>query len=87
MRVLGAEDWHANGRALVSFAMRLDAATVYIITVSVIGTLLELVMVAYVASLVRESRTKMDGDGAALYLQSRRVQEVLREMRAEFLRR
>ena len=67
--------------------MTLDAATVYIITVSVIGTVLELVMVAHVASLVRESRTKMDADDAALYLQSRRVQEVLREMRAELLRR
>ena len=66
--------------------MTLDAATVYIISVSVIGTVIELAMLAHVARLAREGRMKKDADDAALYLQSRRIEEVLREMRAELLR-
>ena len=66
--------------------MTTDLVHLSIIVISVIGIVLELVFATYLVILVRESRTKIDADDAALYLQSRRVQEVLREMRAEFLR-
>jgi len=62
-----------------------DLVHLYIVVISVIGIVLELASLAYLVSLLRESREKMEADDAALYLQSRRVQEVLREMRAEFL--
>ena len=64
----------------------LDLASVYIVTAIGVTTLLELAGVMWIASIARESRMKMDAD-AALYLQGRRVDEVLREMRAELLRR
>ena len=67
--------------------MTRDLATVYIVTAIGVTTLLELAGVMWIASIARESRMKMDGDDAALYLQGRRVEEVLREMRAELLRR
>ena len=67
--------------------MTLDLATVYIITAIAVTTLLELAGVMWIASIARESRMKTDADDAALYLQGRRVEEVLREMRAELLRR
>jgi hypothetical protein len=66
--------------------MTFDLVHVYITTISVFGIVVELGALVYLAILVRESRKKMDADDAALYLQSRRVQEVLREMRSEFLR-
>lgn len=51
-----------------------------------VTSLLELAGVVYIASLVYRLREKTDVDDAALYLQSKRVEEVLREMRAELLR-
>jgi len=61
--------------------MSLDLAAV------LITSLLELTGVVYIATLVHRTRDKMDADDAALYLQGRRVEEVLREMRSELLRR
>ena len=52
-----------------------------------VTVLLEFAGLVYIAKLVHSTRDKMDADDAALYLQGRRVQEVLREMRAELLRR
>ena len=66
--------------------MPFDLVHVYITTISVFGIVVELGVLVYLVILVRESRKKMDADDAALYLQNRRVQEVLREMRSEFLR-
>jgi hypothetical protein len=40
-----------------------------------------LVIVALV--MLRQNRIKQDADDAALYLQGRRIQEILREMRQE----
>jgi hypothetical protein len=52
----------------------------------VIATVFEIAVLGFVASLVYRTREKMDADDAALYMQGRRVQEILREMRAELLR-
>jgi len=52
-----------------------------------VTVLLEFAGLVYIAKLAHSSRDKMDADDAALYLQGRRVEEVLREMRAELLRR
>jgi len=52
-----------------------------------VTALLEFAGLVYIAKLAHSSRDKMDADDAALYLQGRRVEEVLREMRAELLRR
>ena len=60
--------------------MNLDLVAIAAIIVT---SLLELAGVVYVARLVHLARDKMDADDAALYLQGKRVQEILREMRAE----
>ena len=51
-----------------------------------VTSLVEIAVLAFVSSLVYRTRDKMEADDAALYLQGRRIQEVLREMRAELLR-
>jgi hypothetical protein len=40
-----------------------------------------LVLIVYVARITREVRDKQIADDAALYLQGRRIEEVIREMR------
>ena len=40
-----------------------------------------LIEVLYLGGILREMRTKMGADDAALYLQGRRIEEVLRLMR------
>jgi len=52
-----------------------------------VTVLLEFAGLVYIAKLVHSSPDKMDADDAALYRRGRRVEEVLREMRAELLRR
>ena len=52
----------------------------------VIGTLIELACLLYIARLARTTKDKMDADDAALYLQGRRIEDVLREMRGELTR-
>ena len=66
--------------------MGLDLATWLVIAAVIITSLLEVAGLIYIARLERSTRVKMDADDAALYLQGRRVEEVLREMRKELLR-
>ena len=54
--------------------------------VILVALLIEAGMLAFVGSLVYRMREKTDADHAALYLQGKRVEAVLREMRAELLR-
>jgi len=51
-----------------------------------VTSLLEVAALVFLASLVHSTRGKIEADHAALYLQGRRVEEVLREMRAELRR-
>jgi hypothetical protein len=52
-----------------------------------ITSLLELTGLVFLGSLLYRTRSKMDADDAALYLQGKRLEEVLREMRGELLGR
>jgi len=67
-------------------SMSLDLPTVLVIAAVIVTSLVEVAMLIYVARLEHSTRNKMDADDAALYLQGRRVEEVLREMRKELLR-
>jgi hypothetical protein len=42
-----------------------------------------LIEVAFLGSILYRMSTKMDADDAALYLQGRRIEEILNEMRQE----
>ena len=53
------------------------------LAVVVVAAVLEMAGLVYIASLVHRSRDKMEADDAALYLQGKRVEEVIREMRVE----
>jgi hypothetical protein len=48
--------------------------------------LTSLVEAVFLGAVLARMRDKIDGDDAALYLQGKRIEEVLREMRAELLR-
>ena len=54
--------------------------------VVILALLIEAGMLVFVGSLVYRMREKTDADHAALHLQGKRVEAVLREMRAELLR-
>jgi hypothetical protein len=49
--------------------------------------LTSLVEAVFLGAVLHRMRDKIDADNAALYLQGKRIEEVLREMRAELLRR
>lgn len=49
--------------------------------------LTSLVEAVFLGAVLSRMRDKIDADDAALYLQGKRIEEVLREMRAELLRR
>jgi hypothetical protein len=49
--------------------------------------LTSLVEAVFLGAVLNRMRDKIDADDAALYLQGKRIEEVLREMRAELLRR
>jgi hypothetical protein len=52
-----------------------------------VTSLLEMAGLVFIGGLLYRVRGKIEADDAALYLQGKRVEEVLREMRAELLRR
>jgi hypothetical protein len=49
--------------------------------------LTSLVEAVFLGAVLYRMRDKIDADDAALYLQGKRIEEVLREMRGELLRR
>jgi len=57
------------------------------LTAVLVTSLLEIAGLVFLASLLHKTRRKMEADDAVLSLQGRRIEEVLREMRAELLRR
>jgi hypothetical protein len=52
-----------------------------------VTSLLEMGGLVFLGVILHRMRDKMDADDAALDLQGRRVEEILREMRAELVRR
>ena len=74
-------------RKFYDIFVSLDILVSVDLTAVLVTALLEFAGLVYIAKLLHSSRDKMDADDAALYLQGRRVEEVLREMRAELLRR
>jgi len=52
-----------------------------------VTALLELTGVVILGGMLYRMRDKMDADDASLYLQGKRVEEVLREMRRELVTR
>jgi hypothetical protein len=53
----------------------------------VVTSLLEVSALVFMGMTLRGLWSKTEADDAALYLQAKRVEEVVREMRAELLRR
>src|SRR5439155_18471661 len=74
-------------RKFYDIFVSLDILVSVDLTAVLVTALLEFAGLVYIAKLLHSSRDKMDADDDALYLQGRRVEEVLREMRAELLRR
>jgi len=62
-------------------AMSLELAAI------LITALLEMTGLVILGGLLYRVREKVEADDAALYLQGKRVEEVLREMRAELVNR
>ena len=57
------------------------------VVIVVVVSLVEIAALVYIAKQGRGIRDKMDADDAAIYLQGRRIEDVLREMRGEQLGR
>jgi len=57
------------------------------VVIVVVVSLVEIAGLVYIAKQGRGIRDKMDADDAAIYLQGRRIEDVLREMRGEQLGR
>jgi hypothetical protein len=63
----------------------LSPDTIIIVVVIAVATTLQIAGLAYIANQNRKMNDKMTADDAAIFLQGRQVQEIVREMR-EFLR-
>jgi len=57
------------------------------VVIVVVVSLVEIAGLVYIAKQGRGIRDKMDADDAAIHLQGRRIEDVLREMRGEQLGR
>ncbi len=66
--------------AILSRTTSIEIATVAAV---VVASLVEIAGLVYIAKQGRGIRDKMDADDAAIYLQGRRIEDVLREMRGE----
>ncbi len=60
--------------------MSIDLIAVLVAIVAIIATCI------FEVRVLHQISTKMDTDDAALYLQGRKIQEILREMRQDLLR-
>jgi len=69
----------ASHRRLPARGILLSAELIAILVTS-------LIEVTYLSSILYRMYTKMSADDAALYLQGRRIEEVLKEMRGELTR-
>jgi len=79
--------WIAGLAERCRSSILIGALSLDVVIVVVVVSLVEIAGLVYIAKQGRGIRDKMDTDDAAIYLQGRRIEDVLREMRSEQLGR